>query len=353
MNLIKLDPALRHLPLSTRLVLAAFLMSAGVGYVAALVNLHFQHASPGKLLPGPDDAVTAYHGRSGMSQMERLLVSDEHRPFNGNGSMRQSFASKSAGWKGAIKKRAQEKKISLIQAEEQLRSERDGERLAILEWIRTGASRKAFEENSYALAGNLSRHPITTDFVDEGSEGPRVKIGSILEARCARCHNEGAGGAASRFPLETWEQVHEYCDIETAGRGMSLMKLAQSSHVHLLGFAMLYGMTGLIFSLSSYPGWVRVVLGPLPLAAQVVDISFWWLSRLDPSYARAIVLTGGVVALSFVLQIGLSLFNLFGKTGKAVLVALLLAGCVAGYVVKQQFVDPYIAKEAVGATVGE
>ena len=40
-------PTLRALPLPSRLVVAAFLASAGVGYLAALAQLHFQAASPG------------------------------------------------------------------------------------------------------------------------------------------------------------------------------------------------------------------------------------------------------------------------------------------------------------------
>lgn len=342
---------LRDLPLASRFVIAAFLLSTGVGYFSALVHMHFQHASPGKMLPAADDAADAYHGRSSMSQLERLLVSDEHRPFNGSGSMRQSFATKSAGWKGAIKKRANSKQLSLLEAEEELRAERDGERLAVLDWIRSGAGQKSFEENTHPVPAYLARQPITAEFLDDSSPGTmRVRIGAILEARCARCHNESAGGAASRFPLETWEQVHEYCEIETAGGGMSLTKLAQSTHVHLLGFAMLYGLTGIVFSLSSYPAWLRVVLGPLPLAAQLVDISMWWLARLDPAYAHAIILTGGLVASGLMLQILLSLFDLFGKTGKVVLIALLLATGVGGFVLKETVIDPYLAKEAVGAT---
>ena len=87
---------LRNLNVPARLAIAAFLVSVGVGYFSALVQLHFQHASPGKLLPEPNDAADTYYGRTGMSQLERLLVVDEGKPFNGSGSMRQTFTTKSA-----------------------------------------------------------------------------------------------------------------------------------------------------------------------------------------------------------------------------------------------------------------
>jgi hypothetical protein len=73
---------LRNLTLATRLTLAAFLVSLGIGYCSALVQLHFQHAKPGSALPSADDAVTAFHGSPGVSQLERLLLADEGKPFN-------------------------------------------------------------------------------------------------------------------------------------------------------------------------------------------------------------------------------------------------------------------------------
>ena len=339
---------LRNLSLPTRLVLAAFLISVGLGYCSALVQMHFQHASSGKMLPDADDVIDVFHGRPGISQFERLLTADENRPFNGSGSMRQTFTTKSAGWKGAVKKRAKDKNLSLAAAETELRRERDGERLAILEWVRTGADQASFEGNSFVLPASLASHAISDEFLDSESAGQRaVKIGAIIESRCARCHDEGKGGGAGQVPLATWEQVHEYCQVESLNCAMPIKKLAQSTHVHLLSFAMLYGLTGVLVTFTSYPKWFRGILAPLPLVAQLADISCWWLARFDPLYARLIMFTGAVVALSLMLQIGLTLFNLFGKTGRIVLVALLLAGALGGYQIKIQIVDPYLAQEQI------
>ncbi len=351
-SLVRERLVLRDLSLPTRLALAAFLVSVAVGYGSALVQLHFQHATPGKALPDKEDATVAYYGQTGISQLERLLVMDEGKPFNGSGSMRNTFTTKSAGWRGAIQRKAKKENVSPHAAEDLLRKERDGERLAVLDWIRTGADQKAFEENSHVLSSQLIKHPITEEFVERESDGTvHVKIASIFEARCTRCHAEGKSTSAGNFPLEKWDQIHEYCEIEsTNGGGMSLKKLAQTTHVHLLGFTMLYGLTGLIVTLTSYPGWVRGLLAPLPLVAQIVDISFWWLGRADPMFAQLVVVTGGIVAMGLGLQIVLSLFNLFGKWGKATIAAGILAAIVGGFFLHQQYLAPYLAREAATAT---
>ena len=133
---------LRQLPVAPRLVMALFLLSAGLGYFSALVQLHFQGAAAGNHLPGPDETVATYHGHGGESQLERLLTSDESKPFNGSGSMRAAFTTRSGGWVRALKQKCKElnrdakEPEALQQASAELCRERDGERKAVLAWIR-------------------------------------------------------------------------------------------------------------------------------------------------------------------------------------------------------------------------
>jgi hypothetical protein len=348
---------LRTFSLPVRLVLALFLISVGLGYLSALVQLHFQHASAGRLLPDADDAVSIYFGKTSASQLERLLTADESRPFDGSGTMRPAFTTKSARWKRLIQERAQEKNLlttegspDLVRAQADLRKERDGERLALVAWIQAGAPQDAYNNDAFSLPAELARHPITEQYAETvGAEkSVRVKIKSMIVDRCERCHHEG--GQASQFPLGTFEQIHDYCAVETAQGGMSLKKLAQTTHVHLLGFSMLYGLTGLVFAFSSYPAWFRAILGPFPLLAQLVDISCWWLGRLDAFYAKLIVFSGAAVALGLFLQIILSLFNLFGRRGKLVLALLCLLTAWGGYELKEHIIGPYLLREAPVAT---
>ena len=117
------------LPAPVRLVIAVFLISVGVGYCSALVQC-ISSTAPGKLLPGPEDAVATYYGQERMSVLGELLTADEGKPFNGSGTMRVAFTTKSAGWLRAIRKKTEEHHLDSAQAEAELYREREGERLA-------------------------------------------------------------------------------------------------------------------------------------------------------------------------------------------------------------------------------
>jgi hypothetical protein len=346
--------SLSDLPLAARLAIALFLVSVGLGYFSALVNLHFQEASAGNLLPTDNDVQTSYRGKARQSQLERLLLAHPSLPFNGQGSMRASFTSKAGGVQRAVKTKAKALKLDLKdeqqrkKAEDAVWKDLDGERVALIEWIRTGGDKKQYEADAFPLTGKLANLAITPRLVDEDSKQRAAKVKSIVEARCTRCHSESVGGPGSQYPLDSYEEMSNYLHKE-AGTGKSLPKLALTTHVHLLGFSMLYGLTGLILALTSWPAWIRVPLAPLPLLAQVIDISFWWLARMDEPYgskfASAIPISGAVVAGSLGLQIVFTLFRLFGRTGNLILLVLIGLAAGGGYGLKQKIIDPYLAQE--------
>lgn len=361
---------LRDLPLAARLTLALFLISVGAGYVSALVQLHFQHASPGEALPTTDDAVRTFHGHVGelpKCKIEQLLPEDfEGKKMNGQGQMTAAFFKRSDDYKDAISERAGElaekrggkaRDPAIKQAaKEEIDRERHGERKAMIAWTRAGGKEEEYNDDKFPLPDDLAKEPIASKYLveEEGkiAEPRAVKIQTMFKDRCATCHTDG--GNAQKFPLTNFAEIKKCSAVKTAS-GMSLEKLTQTTHVHLLGFSMLYGLTGLILAFSSYPRWMRVLLCPLPLLFQVVDISFWWLARLPepqgPMFARAIVVTGAIVAVGLLLHIVLSLFNLFGK--KAWLVLFLLFGVAGygGYVTKTCIIDPFIAGEKAPAQV--
>src|SRR5260370_34331407 len=97
--------ALRDLPLAARLVLSAFLLSVGLGSSAALVRLHFKHATKGEFLPSAKDAERIFHGSKPKPKIEALL-DDDSSGWGRNASMRPAFMEKSSGWKELVERRA-------------------------------------------------------------------------------------------------------------------------------------------------------------------------------------------------------------------------------------------------------
>ena len=248
---------LRILPLPSRLCLAAFLVCTGIGYFGALVQLHFQHASPGKLLPDAADAANIFHGRSGVSQLERILNGDEGKPFNGSGTMRQAFrpgprAGKKRSVGGPRRRSAtfcRRRWSFAVNATANDWPCWPGSGRAQSEGIR----RKPFCLASRVVQTSDEQGRVGHHFRRHSGRQDREHFRSSLRPLPQRI----GGRAGESDTLDTWEQIHAYCEVQTSSGGMAMKKLAQTSHVHLLGFAVLYGFTGLIFTFTSYPGWLR------------------------------------------------------------------------------------------------
>jgi hypothetical protein len=97
-------------------------------------------------------------------------------------------------------------------AKDRLDAERNGERNALRAWIRSNdASRKAaYEADLFPLPKDLTGKPITPAYAANG--GSAVKVASILNDRCARCHAKGV--EAEDYPLENYAQLLKYLGPE-------------------------------------------------------------------------------------------------------------------------------------------
>ena len=367
---------LKKLPFAGKIVVATLLLSIGIGFTSAIVNLHFQSANAGQPLPGPEETVSEFHGSKKYSHIERLLSANETKPFNGTGSMRSAFTSKRAG---GIKRAIKEKRILLIElAEEKLKDrpealakeisriendpeveklvyqDIDGERIALLAWIKNGYKKEYYENSQlqgYPLTSKLESLKISPTMVHTTEDGSQrfANIEGIIESRCVRCHDANAGGSAANFPLNTYEEFTDYCAPEKSS-AKSLEKLALSSHVHLLGFAMLYGITGFALAMTGFPNFLKVIIAPSALIIQVIEISCWWFARMDeplgPLFASAIPVFGGLVALGLLSQILLSLWDMFEINGRKFIITLLIVGAIFGGIIGIKVILPYLKEEA-------
>jgi hypothetical protein len=356
---------LRDLPFVARLVIAVFLCSVGIGYLSALFQVHVQDASAGQALPDAKTMEDKFHGRDGISVIERLVTADESLPFTASGTMKPAFTTKSAGWDQAAEELAratakkdkvdfdaledadQAKRIEAAKPE--LHKQRDGESLALARWLHD-PDKKAYDDDRYSLPDDMQGLVITEKFVDRDSAGKvSVKIKTLIDKRCSRCHNESNRTASGDAPLTDFWRMKAFAgDKQSRVGAISVHKLAQSTHVHLLGFSMLFFLTGFLFAMTNWPAIVRFIIAPTALVAQMVDISFWWLARVDDPwgswFAQGVVITGGIVGVCVCLQIVLTLFSLFGRVGKGVLfVLIVLAGL--GVWQAEPWVKGYLANE--------
>lgn len=335
---------LRQLPLPSRLVLSCFLGAIGLGYCTALVQLHFNGgAQPGQYIPGPDEAVKTYHGHVGakpMCRLECLITAPETEAFTGTGSMRRAFKDKSQGWA----KRAREAEAA--GALQKLHDERTGEADALVTWLQAGADKNAYEKDEFEMPGGAST--ITQEFVIKEEGKPfRVKIKSILTERCVSCHEKDAGRDrnAEKYELTDYAKLAKYLEVKTA-TAMDLNKLATTTHVHMFGFTIMYCLTGLIFSFTTYPIWARAIVAPAALVTSVTEIGIgWWLGRLDPCPAAATAAFGALTGGLLLVQIFGSLFDMYGKKGRLVLLTLIAATAIGGLLLHGKVVGPYLEEE--------
>ncbi|WP_020474021.1 hypothetical protein [Zavarzinella formosa] len=372
---------LRELPLPVRLVLTTFLMSVGLGYFWGMAQIHFKHSSGGEPLPGIKDLVGRFsgvpwpkiekdeslavvpaerpqidpnapkvpgvkiksiiadrcavcHGNGGEKDdvplekyvdLEKVFVKTSNYPkgqfhfvINGNrtkfnkDAMKQAFFEKSDDWKDQLK----------ALGKETLEKQREAELKSVVDWIDAGAPEATYDADAFPL--------------------PDPVVGKIITPKYAT--------PAPQLPKNAEKAVPKKVDPfkEAKSKQLSINSLTQSTHAHLLSFAMLWTLTGLVFAYSSYPTFVKCVLSPIVLIAQVADISCWWLARLEgvgPYFAMVIMGTGAIVGLGLGLQIVLSLFNMYSYKGKMVLFVIMLVGLVGFGLVATKVVIPQLEEE--------
>ena len=320
---------LRDLPLPARLTLSLFLLAVGLGYFSALVQLHFQNASRGEPLPTANDVVEIFSGKanwpnpaagSQVSLLQKLIEAPPDLPHNGNGTMSFAF------FTGVQKAKAKDPAKG-----ERMEQDRHAEREAVLAWIQLpDADREtAYDKDALDIKDKTVLASLKDRLDSDDLDGDKIKVQSILNNRCSECHSDaGLQGKRGFAKYADFESV-----LEIPGRQMTLDKLTETTHLHLLSFCMLWMLTGLIFAFSSYWKWLRCVLAPLVLLAQVADVSCWWLARLPnvgPYFALAIIGTGTVVGGGLILQIVLSLLDMYKWPGRVVLMLLLGAAVGVG-----------------------
>lgn len=355
------DPAprslLRQLPLPAKLVVTAFLIAVGLGYFSALVQLHMKHSNKdGEALPTLADVVERFSGVKKpdpdapppKSKIHELVSGNRDDADVGKTNMAPAFFAKSKGYAKACADRG---KVTVD-------FEREGELLALILWTKSdpAAKKEAYEADRFTLPEEKRGKPLTKEFVADG-DPTAVKIKTLIAERCQNCHKDQAPSLGTFAEIEPHATAPS-TEILPGGwvrsnKQISTEALTQSTHAHLLSFAVLFSLTGFVFACSGYPLAVRCVVAPIVVIAQVADVSCWWLARVPgsagPMFAQTIVATGGIVGSGLAIHIVFGILDLYDWKGKLAVVLLFLAGGGGIGYVGLKVIEPALKEERLAA----
>ncbi|BBL75130.1 elongation factor-1 alpha [Methylomagnum ishizawai] len=159
----------------------------------------------------------------------------------------------------------------------------DSERFKIIQWVRDGGDAKTYEKD----------------------------IKPIIELRCIMCHNSEAAGLPD---FTQFEHIHQRAQSD---QGATFASLARVSHIHLFGIAFIFMFVGLIFALASgVPCKLKGAAIVMPYVFLLLDITSWWLTKLNPNFALLVILGGGGMAMAFVFMWVVSMYEMWILPGK-------------------------------------
>lgn len=269
-----------RLPLYAKVTLTLFLALVGTGYLVAVLNIHMQHhlrdMTPGMSL---DDLRAAYHGLDVAVTGDLVLPSEMLREVLPGGGMRKHLD------KGGPK-----------------------EIRALVSWLEDGAKEDDFDR------------PALYE-----TDAPSAR--QVIARRCVTCHRADGGDKADLPYAANATADPEYALVAKAAAPVisqesqtmhisppTVERLVLITHMHILSipvFALI--VTGL-FMCTGWGPRFKLVLGPLPMLAIILDMAGWWLARPMAGFIYVIAGAGALFGASLGAQILLVFASLwFGK----------------------------------------
>ncbi len=121
------------------------------------------------------------------------------------------------------------------------------------------------------------------------------------------CHNGDPG-----LPIPDFTKLESIMKVAETDTGTSFSSLARVSHIHLFGISFIFMFVGLIFSLAAgVPRKLKALVIVMPYVFLILDISSWWLTKLNPNFAWLVIIGGGMIALSFAFMWIVSMYEMW------------------------------------------
>jgi len=230
---------------SERILDSVFLVTIGIGYIFALLNLYYTHEGrDGKPGLSVEDVKIAYYGSHNQTRLGAAI----------NGPMESNLPNPAA-------------------------------KTAILNWIERGTKKEEFQAN----------------------------VKPILDNNCIMCHSAESGMSIPH--LTSYDEVVKLTETDT---GATIPALVRVSHIHLFGIAFILFFVGRIFILCEMPVWLKRITVGIPFLFLLGDILSWYLSRIIPGFAYAVIAAGALMGISFGTQILVSLYQMWFYRPRAV-----------------------------------
>ena len=265
---------LAKLSLPAKLLVTLFLLIIGPGYLAGTANIFYKHQyaddEPGLTL---DDLRATFHG------MEKTFKPDDKVTVNSemltqvrpDGEMREYLED---GGEPAIR--------------------------GLIKWLENEAKEDEFTEEGLDQEGDPSAQ-------------------AIIKAHCIECHNSDGGDMEDVPYAETDESDPQYAlvmttakpDITVEESGVQTKvykptgesKLVHITHVHVLTMPVFTFLVGVLFLMTGISDKLKLIIGPLPMLAVMLDIGGWWLARWIEPFIFVIAAAGGIFGAMYALQI--------------------------------------------------
>jgi hypothetical protein len=276
---------LARLALPAKILLTLFVLVVGPGYLVATANIFFQHQNadlePGLTL---DDLKRTFHG------LEKEVTPDAEITVNS---------------------------VML----EQVRPDGD-----MREYLETGG-----EPAIRALVSWLEAEAKEEDFATPALFAPDdPSAQEVLTLYCVECHNSDGGDMEDVPFAATMDDQAEFAlvfetaeaDVTVNQEGPQVLTLAPKNirtlvhvtHAHILTIPVFTMIVGVLFLMTGMGSSIKLLLGPLPMLATLLDIGSWWLARFSEPFIYVIAAAGAVFGASFALQILCILLSTwFGK----------------------------------------
>ena len=163
------------------------------------------------------------------------------------------------------------------------------------------------------MAGMLpeNERAVIFKWVDGGADPAAhdAQIKPIVQERCIACH----AGSNPHIPLLTSQE--EVMKLVARDTGATIPTLVRVSHIHLFGITFIFFIVSSIFTHAYMkPLWLKCVIIVLPFLTILTDIFSWYLTKWIPGFAWFIIISGGLMGISFTVQWVVSMWQMWFYT---------------------------------------